>query len=272
MASVFKPTGSDKYLITYRDENGHRRKKWGTHDKAVTQRIANDLENKIALRVEGLVDPRDESYAAHAAAPLSEHLAAWKAALDAKGATRKHAELFSSRAAKVVALVKGAQLADLDPPKNATHADLPRYETTLADRMKSARLPELTADRVQRALATLRNEGRSLATVNHHRAAIKAFSAWCLDRHRTREDELRGVPGYNAKEDPRHERRTESLENVQRLIAAAESGKVVLSVTGPVRALVYRLAIETGLRYSEVGSIRPESFDWKARTVTVEAA
>ncbi len=35
MASVFKPKGSTKYMILYFDENGRRRKKAGTTDKAV---------------------------------------------------------------------------------------------------------------------------------------------------------------------------------------------------------------------------------------------
>ena len=45
-----------------------------------------------------------------------------------------------------------------------------------------------------------------------------------------------------------------------------------MGMTGPVRALCYRLAVATGLRYSEIGSIQPESFDWKAPSVTVAAA
>ena len=43
-------------------------------------------------------------------------------------------------------------------------------------------------------------------------------------------------------------------------------------MTGPVRALCYRLAASTGLRYSEIASIRPASFDWEAPSVTVAAA
>ena len=62
MASVFKPKGSDRYVIVYHDGT-KRRKKMGTKDKSVSQRIANDLENKVALRKAGIVDPREEAYA-----------------------------------------------------------------------------------------------------------------------------------------------------------------------------------------------------------------
>ena len=43
-------------------------------------------------------------------------------------------------------------------------------------------------------------------------------------------------------------------------------------MTGPARALCYRLAVGTGLRYAEIASISPESFDWTASPATVTVA
>jgi len=43
-------------------------------------------------------------------------------------------------------------------------------------------------------------------------------------------------------------------------------------MTGEHRYWLYRLALETGLRASELGSLTPESFDLDAGTVTVAAA
>jgi integrase len=272
MASVFKPKGSDKYVIVYRDENRRRRKKIGTKDKAVTERIARDLENKTALRKEGLIDPREEAYASHASASLSVHLAAWKDVIRSKGGTEKHVVVFSTRAARVMALAKGAPLAEIDVASNGQRANVAASTATLNKYIASARLADLTVERVQRSLATLRKEGRSLLTCNHHRTAIRSFSRWCYESNRTREYALRGVTGYNAKEDPRHDRRTIALEQQRLLIEVAQSGPIVIGMTGPARALCYRLAAETGLRYSEIASIIPESFDWDAPSVTVEAA
>lgn len=42
-----------------------------------------------------------------------------------------------------------------------------------------------------------------------------------------------------------------------------------MGVSGPVRALAYRLAVASGLRHNEIRSIRPESFDWTASPATV---
>jgi integrase len=133
----------------------------------------------------------------------------------------------------------------------------------------TARCADLTAERVQGALATFKADGRSLGTCNHHRAAVKAFSKWCFHTHRAREDSLRGVTGFNAKEDRRHDRRTVSLAELLKLIEVAENGPKFMGMTGPARALRYRLAVPTGLRYKEIEFILPESFDWDAPSVTV---
>jgi hypothetical protein len=57
-ASIFKPRGNSKYAMLYFDENGRRRKANGCTDKAESKRIANKLENEVALRREGLIDRR----------------------------------------------------------------------------------------------------------------------------------------------------------------------------------------------------------------------
>jgi len=276
MASVFKrkrdrQRKNASWFIAYSDENGVRRTVKGCPDKAATEGIARKLETDAQERRRGVIDSKAESYRDHAARPLSDHLADWVNALEAKGATPKHVELFAGRARRVVALLLGAKLADIEPAKNAKRVDIPKAEAKLTEWVGTARLPDLTADRVQGALATLRYEGRALATCNHHRAAIKAFSRWCCDARRAKEDSLRGVTGFNVKEDRRHDRRTVSLDDLHRLIEATQSGPEVMGMTGPARALCYRLAVATGLRYSEIASIRPESFDWNAPSVTVAA-
>ncbi len=273
MASVFKPNGSAKYVIEYTDENGHRRKKSGTTDKVVTQRIARALENRVALRREGVVDPRDEAYAKYAAQPLIEHIDAWTTSLRSKGNTRQHVKSHSSRAMRIIALSKGADLANIEPARPATKIGVAKAEVELRGWVASALLLDLTTENVQQALAQLTHQGRSLQTANHHRNAIKSFAKWLYETHRTRENALRRVAGFNVKEDPRHERRTVSLDELRRLITAAETGERFKSMTGPMRALCYRLAVASGLRYSEIGSITPESFDWKAdpATVTIRA-
>jgi integrase len=240
MATVYRPQGRKKYVIEFFDEHGRRRKKTGATDKGVTQRIARDLENRVALRREGLIDPTAESHANHEAKPLSSHLDDFRKALADKGNTNKHIDLFVARARRVV------------------------------DIAKQDRLSDLTASRVQAALAALRGEGRSLATCNHHRAAIRGFSRWLWRDGRLSDDPLLGVSGFNAKEDRRHDRRTLGVDDLRQVIEAAERGEPYRRMSGPARALCYRLAVATGLRYSEIKSLTPELFN--GASVTIQAA
>jgi integrase len=270
MAS-FRKRGAN-WFFTFTDAAGARIERKGCSDRRVTEDLARKAESEVVRIKAGLVDARELARRDHQARPLSEHFAAYAEHLTSKGATPKHVELSTGRARRVVAIIRGARLADIEPPHNVRRSRCADFEAALARCVEPARLSDLTAEWVQKALATLRAEGRSLQTCNHYRVAIKSFSKWCHDTHRTGEDALRGVKGYNAKEDRRHDRRTISLEELQRLIAVAERGPAVLGVAGPVRALCYRLAVATGLRYSEIASIKPGSFDRDAPSVTVAAA
>ncbi|WP_168189446.1 tyrosine-type recombinase/integrase [Paludisphaera borealis] len=168
-----------------------------------------------------------------------------------------------------MAIVRGAALSDVEYPRTAKRADLPQHEARVAGWLASARLGDLTTESVQKALAALRSQGMSLQSLNHYRAAVRSFAIWCHDTNRTRESVLRGVKTYNAKEDRRHDRRTIAVAELHKLVEAARTGPVVLGMTGPARALCYRLAVASGLRYAELASITPASFDWTADPPTV---
>ncbi len=271
MASVFKPEGSKRYVIMYRGESGKRRKKAGYTDKQKSEQLANKLETEARRVRDGLADRKAESYRDHDARPLADHLADWQANLIAQGFTPKHAEHTSNRVRRLVAVMLGSQAALVDHRKLAPK-DRGDVARKIVDAIAPARLSGLTSERVQDAIARFQAAGWSLQTCNHYRASVKAFAKWCYDAHRVREDILRGVKGFNAKEDRRHDRRTLSLDELRRVIEAAQTGPMVAEMSGPARALCYRLAVASGLRYSEIASIRPESFDWKASSVTVAAA
>ena len=272
MASVFKPQGKSKYVILYFDEHGRRRKKVGAADKQATERIARDLENRVALLREGVVDARGEARRKHEAKPLSVHVAAWEADLRAKGYTEAWATIASNRVRRLTTVILGEPPAAHDVRRMLNHA---RAESTgrLTKAVARARLSTLSGEAVQAAIARLRASGWSAQTCNHYRSAVRAFVAWCILSGRLADDPLRGVVGYNVKEDPRHDRRTLSLDEARRLVAtAAASERSRFGLDGPSRSLLYRLAMGTGLRYSEIASLTAENFDLDAPNVTVLAA
>jgi integrase len=256
VASVFKPEGAKKYVILYFDETGKRRKKTGTTDRTVTERIARDIENRVALRREGVVDSKDEAYRDHDARPLADHIADWQSNLVSAGSTPKHAELAANRARRLVAVMLGLEIG-LKNWRELAPKDRPGLPEKIAAAITPARLSDLSTERIQRAIGRLKDRGLSLQSCNHYRAAIRAFANWCFETHRTREHVLRGVKGFNAKEDRRHDRRTLSLDELRRLIDAAERGGEYQGVSGRLRALCYRTAAATGLRFSELVAWSP---------------
>ena len=262
------------WYIRFTDADGVAHERKGCPDKRATEAMAAALEAEAARIRAGLTDAKAETRRRQAGRPLSEHLNEWRAHLIAKGATAKHAELHVGRARRVAALAAGGSLAEIDAPKTATDEERQPFALALHKRLTTARLADLTTDTVQRALATLKDGGRSLATCNHHRAAIRGFSRWARRDGRTADDALDSVSGFNAREDRRHDRRTIGVDDLRRLVATAHAGPTYRSMTGPARALCYRLAVATGLRFSEIGSITPESFDFgkEPAVVTILAA
>ena len=122
----------------------------------------------------------------------------------------------------------------------------------LAEALTAARLSDLTPERIQSSLAALRDAGKSNQTVNHYRAALRAFVRWLADKGRLRGNPMRGVKGFNAEEDPRHERRILTDDELSRLIRTAEYGPAVYGMPGPLRAMSYRVAAATGFRAAEL--------------------
>jgi integrase len=270
MASVFKPRNASKYVILYHDENGHRRKVTGTTDKVVSQQIANDIENEIALLKRGIIDRKAIGYRDQESRSLADHISDWQADLLAKGYTPKHAGQTTDRLRRLVAVMSGAIPDEIDC-KRLSPSDQEKARQKIDKLDRASRLSNLTTERVQSGLAVFRQAGRSAQTCNHYRAAVRAFSRWCLKTGRVREDLTPYLATYSVKEDPRHDRRTISIEELQRLVQAAHAGPHCQGMPGPVRALCYRLAVSTGLRLSELKGITPASFDWEDRKVIVEA-
>ena len=144
----------------------------------------------------------------------------------------------------------------------------------ILDSCKVKRVTDLSPHSVEKAILSLRDEGLSVQTRNHHLRAIKQFSRWMWRNGRTRENILAHLSGENVHTDRRHDRRSLTDKEIQRLIHATEGNGVVGRMSAVDRSALYRLALGTGFRRNELASLTPESFDLDSDppTVTVEAA
>ena len=243
------------------DADGVQHERKGCPDRRETEAMAAASEAEAAKVKAGLIDPKALGFRAHGAAlPLADHLADWRCDMLARGKTAKHADQYHERAGKLAALVRGVRLADIETGRKTDALD--RTARILADALTAARLTDLFPDRIQAALARLRDAGKSHQTVNHYRAALRAFVRWAGDNGRLRDNPMRGVKGFNAEED--HPTRAAGRLTDSELAlprAAAENGPDRVRDDRPAPApRAYRLAAATGFRAAELRTLTPEAF------------
>jgi len=184
--------------------------------------------------------------------PLTTHVDDWKAALLAKGNTPQYAELSASR---VLRIVTGLGLA------------------TVGD---------VSASRVQTFLAGLRQDrkddkgethhGIGAASFNYYLRDARGFFRWMVRDGRAFANPLEHLQGVNARTDKRHERRALSVDELHRLLDTTTAGPDRYGMSGADRAMLYRLAVETGLRSAELRSLTRGSFNLAGDAPTVEIA
>ena len=80
-----------------------------------------------------------------------------------------------------------------------------------------------------------------------------------MREQRSEDSPVANLQRGNVKLDRRHDRRDLTPEEVAALLDAARTGPDMLSLTGPDRATLYRVALYTGLRASELASLTTES-------------
>jgi integrase len=246
------------WYFRYMDGYDVRRMRKGCPDKRETEKMLRAAEIEAALIRSGTVDPKEVAYRNHEARPLAEHLNDWHGDLVAKGKTSEHADLYRDRAGKLIAMVRGVSLADLVSVRKPGAKE--RAARLLADTLARARFSDLTPEKIQAALASLRDAGRAAQTANHSRNATRAFLRWCYKRGRIRSVPTEGTEGFDIEADLRHIRRSLTDGELARLIAHAQTARTLRGMPGRLRAMAYRAASGTGFRASELRSLNPESF------------
>jgi integrase len=245
MASVYKRPGQLKWYAKWKDELGKWQSRAESTDRAAALRAANHLEAEAMLRRDGVIDSAQDKLTDNAKRPLAEHVA----------------EFFTGMAGK--------------GDKPSTILDTRRNLDMALQGCGFTSIREIEATKMHGFITDLRRRGLGSCRINHLITTAKGFSRWLWRNGRLATDPLAQVDKLNAKADLRHERRALSDEELNWLIATTARSEEAQCMDGPTRALLYQLAVETGLRKSELRSLTPESFDlsgFSKATVTVLAA
>ena len=264
MASIFKRAGNSIWRVDYVETDPktgrrfHRELSARTTIKAQAEAFAKKLESRArqnrdaaddrqALISRGVLDMTAEALGDHAGRPLAEHLDDFGTMQEARGNTDSHIEK-TRRYIELAAEACGiAGIRDFDAAKLAGH------------------------------IADLRRGGDGLGhvTLNNRLTAVKAFTRWLWKEGRLPADPLAGLAKLNARTDRRHRRRALADAELGRLLAMTATGPKRFGLAGPDRAMLYRMAAETGLRASEIACVIPARCalaDLDAATITIPAA
>jgi len=249
MASLFKvwisrkqPDGttkkerSKKWYCEYRDGSGRTVREPLCADRKAAQAMLATKLKRAEHEQAGLIDRFDENRRK----PLAAHLADFETSLKSRHCVEDHWKPVMARARRVVA---GCRF---------------RY------------FPDISASAVEAFVAKLRREENlSPQTCNFYLQAVKQFCKWLVEDGRMPTSPLAHLKRSNVKVDQRRRRRELSADEISRLLAATEAGGVCSKLSGPDRAMLYGVALSTGLRAAELGSLTPESFDLISERPTV---
>lgn len=270
---VFKPTFTDRrtgkkkrcrhWYATFTDNRQIRRRLPLFADKRASERTAQNIEQLLSCG--GVMTPEllrwlesvpvkqrnklvewqiidSQRVSANIGKPLLEHVADYEQFLLSKGDTPSYAKW-----------VRGT----LERTFSACHF---RY------------FSDIDANAVAVYLKDRRDSGTGQRTSNSYLTAAKGFCTWGIKTQRTIGPNPLDYLGPVKQTEIRRQRRAIEVDEVLRLLRTTKAGPERFGMAGTERALLYRVAIESGLRVNELRSLTVSSFDLKACTVTVQAA
>ena len=172
---------------------------------------------------------------------LKEHLRDFESALLAKGNDKRYAKQIASRVGLIFDDCGFKTWGDID------------------------------ANALYTYLSDMRKDGLGQRSFNYYLKSAKQFCKWLIKEQRaTAPSPLEHLSCIKQTE-KRRQRRAITVDEVRRLLTVTQAAPERYGLTGAVRALLYRLAIESGLRASELRSLTKSSFSFTDCTVTLQA-
>ena len=226
--SLFKRSGSDSWYASWYGGNGKRiSRSTRTTSRADAERIMRKWVEHTAMEREGLAKPEGGSELdRHAAATITSHLEAFKRSKLSEGRTAKHIDGTAAMIAATASKCGWMALADVKPE---------RLERLVSSRQAAE------------------EGGWTPRTAAKCIGAWRTFLRWCVADGRLAVDPLARLkkPAPHRQ----RERRYLTVDEWRWLRAITEHAPERFGMTGPERALLYGVAIETGLRAGELATL-----------------
>ncbi len=258
------------WTVAISDQHGNRRKFAGFPDKATTQELGRKLEKLVAARISGRgLDAELTAWLEHVPDSLTKRLV-YLGVLEAASAEAVRPLLITEKGkrcggAKTVRIIGGHLFAyqRYMQGKEFTTGHIQTVISYCANLIESRGFlypTDISTSGIETTLAEKRRSGASARTANAVLAAIKSFCNWLVREGCLASNPAARIGKMNIKADRRRPRRALTIDEVESLLAVTETGQRHHRLSGYERALVYRLALSTGLRYNEIRTLSVSDF------------
>jgi integrase/recombinase XerC len=226
------------FTLQYSDATGRRKtERTNTTDRALAEQLLAQRRNEAERIRFGILDPRGIHHADQNRTPIQEHLDAYIAQCRLRGDSKRHVDQKKRHLDDVLTFTKATQLSTL------------------------------RIDDVNRYLLSIDAAKRGARTRNIIRADVVAFGTWCVKSDRLPHNPWTNVVRADEVMDRRRERRAFTNDELAKFLDTART-------RSPGRWLAYFVAVNTGLRRSELRGLRwaDVDLDGTEPTVTVRAS
>lgn len=290
---VYKPTYKDKkthrkkqcrkYVIDFIDNNKIRRRLTAFPNKRESMLAAEKIEWLLSCSGRPL-DPELSKWLSQippmmykqivkfdlldsnqvaSGKPLTEHIADFEKSLLAKGRTEEYVRLTTARVRRVIEECGAVNWSDISASTVLQRiVDLRKYvEVVKVENINGKKIKK----KEPKDLGPL-----SAKSKNYYLQAVKQFCKWMVLDKRAVESPVGHLQSIATTSDECSERRALELDELRLLLDTTQNGPDRFAIRGIERAMLYRVAAETGLRANELRSLKKLSFDFKNFTVTVK--
>ena len=135
---------------------------------------------------------------------------------------------------------------------------------------------DISAARIRDYLDDLRDSGKGISKCRYNAllGCVKSFARWMVRQQNALSSPVEYLDGMdNPQTDKRHPRRVLDLNELRRFLEAARTSKeTIFGLSGYERNLLYRLAIETGMRSVDLRRLRVKDINFAERKIMIKAA
>ncbi len=274
MASTYRRKGSTgRYRVKFRDACGGWRDVLGFTDSKASETMGTKLEQLAAARAAGETPKADLSaFVRGLPANLQAKLARWGLLDGAAFAGSKplSVHLDDYKAALLAGVASNRQKG---PATHKHAATACRRVQALLDGIGATFFDDVHSEDVGQYLAELRTLGLranqndkpkplSAQTTNHWLQNAQSFFAWLIRVKRATSNPLHGIPKIQITDGKRKlKRRPLEHDEATRLLDTTREGPTRFKMPAEERYWIYRVALETGLRSSELRALTRKNFE-----------